>query len=152
MMKILAPYLLCILLFSSCREFSAGLDKKLLGSWRLQESTTLSGAYQIVEESKEITFLEDGYFIMEIYGPYMDGEFGGNYYILNNGKRHGQTITLVPNTYIHRSDTVNLECESYDVISIDDSVMILQRHTEFIDQGAAKATVFNRRDRYYRSD
>lgn len=40
----------------------------------------------------------------------------------------------------------------FEYINIGDSVMILQRHTEFIDQGEAKAVVFNQRDLYRRSD
>ncbi|MBL4656854.1 MAG: hypothetical protein JKX73_02555 [Flavobacteriales bacterium] len=151
-MKNIIGVLLCILITSSCTEFSSDLDSDLLGSWRLVESTTLSGEYEIVEESKEITFLADRYFIMEVYGDYLDGEFGGKFFVLDNQKRNGRTLTLVPNTYVQRADTVSLQCESYDLVSLGDSIMLLQRHTEFIDQGTSKAAVFNRRDRYIRSD
>lgn len=67
-----------------------------------------------------------------------------------NKKRITETLTLVPNLQYSGRDTIILPCEIIDIISLADSLLIIQKPTEWVRDADGRRTIKNDIEKYKR--
>lgn len=105
------------LLLCSCNQ----TDSKFDGKW------SITG-----KNYREELVLRKGYYIKHTWDDDLIIKSTGKYYLNDNLNRTNTTITLIPNKIISEDDTIFQECESIDIVAINDSDLFVQRPTQWI--------------------
>ncbi|MFB9077668.1 hypothetical protein ACFFLS_00835 [Flavobacterium procerum] len=111
--------LLC--LASSCNQTVE--ENKYNGKWVLQE-----------QNYNEDLILKDGNYTKKYSSDDLRVNSSGKFYFNRNKNRTGITLSLIPNKIISEKDTIFQECENLDVIEINDSTLIIQKATQWIEE------------------
>lgn len=110
-----------------------------------KDQYSIDGKWQFMNEKKgsELVF-KNGFYSQIKWDDDLVIKSKGNYYVNINPKRAKLIISLIPDLQYSEGDTIRLPCENIDVISLTDSIMIIQQPTQWIHRKDNQSIVKNK--------
>lgn len=84
-----------------------------------------------IKNGCEIVF-KNGFFNKTRWTDDLVNTSKGKYFFNENPARQNMTVTLVPDLQFSEGDTIILACEYIDVVSINDSILVIQKPTQWV--------------------
>jgi len=127
-----------LLFYISCRQSQDKpiIEKKILGSWRLDSLNVPSGIVVSAKESEralDIQLLNDEKFTLEWWFSDVGNSYEGTYEISQNPKRGCYTLVLIPD-YQHFDSSQVRQYFIYDILEANKQQMVLAEETRFLDR------------------
>ncbi|MBL7940689.1 MAG: hypothetical protein JNL43_15105 [Flavobacteriales bacterium] len=142
------------LLVTSCStKTDSRAPEQLRGTWILDSATTPSGlvrSYHDQDEpySERFTFLNDSIYEREWWHGDVGNTYQGRYFILHNPDRGARTFAGIPDLSPRDRDSVRMAYDVFDVLSLEDSLMVTILETRFIEKDSGAWPAFSEQ-RYY---